>query len=97
MDTRANEQLASSDDAHLFKVSVGANLGVTLKGSDGEDPDLYVKYSSPPTTEDYDAVGYSTSANGKVVIRSAQVGDYYIMVWSYRGSGDFDLKVETED
>ena len=70
---------------------------MTLKGPDGEDPDLYVKYGSPPTTEDYDAMGYSTSANEKVVIRSAQLGDYYIMVRSYRGSGDFDLKVEMED
>jgi subtilisin family serine protease len=97
LDTGANGQLANSQDEHLFKVNVGANLGVTLKGPDGEDFDLYVKYGSPPTTEDYDAVGYSPSANEKVVLPSAQPGDYYIMVRSYRGSGDFDLKVETED
>ena len=97
LDARTSEQLASTDDEHLFKVKVGANLGVTLKGPDGEDFDLYVKYGSPPTTEDYDAIGYSNSANEKVVMHSAQPGDYYIMVRSYHGSGDFDLKVETED
>ena len=52
---------------------------------------------APPTQTDYDALGYSAHANEKIVIPAPQPGDYYIMVRSYRGSGDFDLKVEVED
>ena len=97
LDAVTGGQLAGAGDEKLFRMRVGENLGVTLQGPEGEDFDLYVKYGSPPTTEDYDTVGYSSSANEKVVIRPAQPGDYYVMVRSYRGSGDFELRLETEE
>jgi subtilisin family serine protease len=79
-----------------FKVTLGDKLGITLEGADGQDFDLYVKRGAPPTTEDYDATGYSASADEKVVIHPVQSGDYYVMVRSYEGSGNFDIKVELE-
>jgi subtilisin family serine protease len=96
MDATTSGNLAGTGNTHLFKVTLGASLGVTLQGPEGEDFDLYVKKDSPPTTEDYDALGYSPTANEKVVISPAQPGEYYIMVRSYRGSGAFDVKVKLE-
>lgn len=83
-----------SEEVRHFKVTVGDKLGVTLQGPEGQDFDLYVKRGSPPTMEDYDAKGYTGSANEKVVIQPAEAGDYYIMVRSFRGSGDFTIKVD---
>lgn len=96
MEVSAQGSLKQSGDVKHFKITVGDRLGVTLQGPEGQDFDLYVKRDTIPTTEDYDAIGYSASANEKVVINPFQSGNYYIMVHSYRGSGDFDIKVELE-
>jgi len=96
MEVSAKGSLERSGAVKRFKVTVGNRLGVTLRGPEGQDFDLYVKRGAIPTREDYDAVGYSASANEKVVINPFQSGDYYIMVHSYRGSGDFDIKVELD-
>ena len=80
----------------LFKVTIGAKLSVTLDGPQGQDFDIYLREGSVPTTEDYDILGYSASADEKVVIDPTQPGVYYIMVRSYRGSGDFKLNLELE-
>lgn len=93
----AKSNLSRTGEVKHFKVSLGNKLSVTLQGPDGQDFDLYVKKGAVPTTEDYDAIGYSGSANEKVVISPAQPGDYYIMVRSYQGSGDFEIKVDLED
>ena len=88
--------LARKGDTRLYKVTIGDDLGVTLNGPDGQDFDLYVKYGSPPTTEDYDAIGYSAAADEKVLIPSVTPGEYYILVRSYRGAGDFTVKAALE-
>lgn len=92
----AEGNLAETGAVQLFKVTLGDKLGVTLQGPQGEDFDLYLKRGSVPTTEDYDAKGVTLSANEKVVLHPAQPGDYYVMVKSYRGSGNFKVKVELE-
>lgn len=94
MGIAAEGNLAGTDAIQVFKVTLGDKLSVALEGPEGEDFDLYLKRGSVPTTEDYDARGYTGSANEKVVIHPAQSGDYYIMVRSYRGSGDFVLKLD---
>jgi len=85
--------LDASGEVRTYQVQVGSKLTVTLEGPQGEDFDLYVKRGSVPTTESYDAVGYSISANETVVIDPAAPGDYYVMVRSYRGSGEFTVNV----
>lgn len=88
--------LANKDDVKLFKLTLSDKLSVTLQGPDGQDFDLYVKRGSIPTTEDYDSRGYTGTANEKVMIGPAEPGEYYIMVHSFEGSGDFKLKVVSE-
>ena len=94
MGEAAGGNLAQKDDAKSFKVTVGNKLSVTLKGPEGEDFDLYLKRGSEPTVSDYDLRGYTNSANENVVFHPVQPGDYYIMVRSFQGSGDFEVKVE---
>lgn len=96
MGVTARDNLSESGVVKHFKVTLGTKLGITLQGPEGQDFDLYVRKDAVPTTEDYDAIGYSASANEKVVIDPAQPGDYYIMVRSFQGSGDFEIKVEFE-
>lgn len=96
MSAEAYGNLAAEGATKLFKITLGSKLGFTLQGPDGEDFDLYVQKDTIPTTEEYDGIGYSNSANEKVTINPAQTGDYYVMVRSYRGSGDFNLKIEFE-
>lgn len=96
LDDLANGNLAADGQSRLYKVSVGDKLSVALEGPAGEDFDLYVKRGSVPTVDDWDSRGYTGSANEKVTIDPTQPGDYYIMVRSYRGSGDYTLKVALE-
>lgn len=86
--------LETTDAEHFYKITVGDKLRVRLEGSSGQDFDLYIKQGAVPTTSDYDAVGFSPSADEQVIIDSAVPGDYYIMVRSYRGQGDYQLKVD---
>jgi subtilisin family serine protease len=85
----------ASEELKFFKITLGQKLSVTLDGPEGEqDFDLYLKRGSLPTTKDYDARGYTGSADEKITLSMAEPGDYYIMVRSYWGEGEFSLKVE---
>ncbi len=86
--------LEATDAEKLFKITVGRKLRIRLEGPAGQDFDLYVKRGATPTTSDYDAVGYTSSADEQVIIDGVAPGDYYIMVRSYRGQGDYQLKVD---
>lgn len=90
----ARDQLAQSGDTKVFKMSFDDKLTVSLTGPSSGDFDLYVKRDAVPTTKSYDARGYTATSNEKVVVHPVQPGDYYIMVRSYRGSGDFEIKVD---
>lgn len=92
----SNDYFAATGEVRTFRIDLGGKLAVTLEGPQGDDFDLYVKHGSPPTIEDYDLVGYSMSANEKVVIDSPESGDCYLMVRSYRGAGDFSLRVDLD-
>lgn len=97
MSVSAKDNLSKTGDTKVFKVRIGDALSVKLQGPEGEDFDLYLKRDSLPTTESFDIRGYTASANEKVVIQPVQPGDYYIMVRSYNGSGDFEIKVDLEE
>ncbi len=92
----SSDLLAATGEARTFKIDLGGKLAITLEGPQGGDFDIYVKHGSPPTVEDYDLVGYSMKANQKVVIDSPEDGDCYLMVRSYRGAGDFSLRVDLD-
>jgi len=80
----------------MYKVALGKKLKAQLFGPSGPDFDLYVKRGEQPTLSNYDDRGYSGTASEDVSIDEAKPGDYYIMVQSYSGSGDFRLKVDLE-
>jgi hypothetical protein len=94
--SRVSGELERTGATRLFKITVGDRLSVSVRGPEGEDFDLYVRRDAPPTTEQYDVVGFTSSANEDVVITPVEAGEYYVMVRSYRGSGEFDLSVSLD-
>ncbi len=87
--------LASQDDSKKYvvkNVDDGEELFVALDGPDGADFDVYVKFGSPATTDDYDIRGYTGLPDEHVVVYPTNAGDYYITVHSYRGSGEYKLR-----
>jgi len=87
------DNLSNPFDAKYYKlkeVKIG-KLIVKLEGPIHADFDLYVKYGSNPTLTDFDYRSYTAEAIEEVKIMPLQPGDYYIMVHSYRGSGDYRL------
>ena len=88
--------LAASGDTQSFKVTVGRNLTVTLDGPEGQDFDVYLRRGAQPTTERYDARGYTSSADEQITFNVAEPDDYFVMVRSYRGSGNFDVSIRLD-
>ncbi|MEH6472748.1 MAG: S8 family serine peptidase [Halopseudomonas sp.] len=88
---RISGALNESGAILTYKLSVGDALTVALDGPQGVDFDVYVRKDKEPTTEEYDYRGYTSSADEKVRVNPLASGDYYIMVRSYRGSGNFSL------
>lgn len=92
----AQGNLAATGATKVFKVMVGSKLVVSLQGTSGQDFDLYVKRGAEPTPQNYDAKSDSLTPNEQVVISPAPPGSYFILVNSYQGAGNFDLKVQWE-
>ena len=67
-----------------------------LDGPQGVDFDIYVRKGAEPTATEYDYRGYTGSADEKIRIKPAESGEYYVMVRSYRGAGDFTLRAMLE-
>jgi len=88
--------LNESRDFKMYRVNLGKQLKVTLAGPSNKDFDLYIKKGEQPTVDDYDDRGYSGTASEEASINNAKPGDYYIMVRSYNGSGEYRLKVDLE-
>lgn len=84
--------IKSAGEEKLFKLTVSNNLVIDLDGPDNADYDLYVRKGAVPTRTDFDQRGYTSKADESVVIPVSGPGEYYIMVRSYRGTGDFKLK-----
>lgn len=88
--------LNETHDYKMYRITLGKKLKVNLDGPTGHDFDLYIKCGEQPTLNDYDDRGYTGTASEEVSIDDAEPGDYYIMVRSYKGSGEYRLKVELE-
>ncbi len=87
--------LEKTNGTAKYKITVKNALSVVLEGPDGVDFDLFVKKGEEPTTTQYDYRGYTGTAKEKIKI-PLDMGEYYIMVHSCRGSGDFNLKAAIE-
>ncbi len=79
-----------------YQIHVGDAMTIALDGPQGADFDIYVRKDELPTPEDYDYRGYTNVADEKIRIDSVTPGDYYVLVRSYRGSGDFTLQTNLE-
>ena len=88
--------LNETNDFKMYKVILGKKIKVILDGPSNQDFDLYIKHGGQPTLNDYDNRGYSGTASEDISIDDAEPGDYYIMVRSYKGSGQYNLKIDLE-
>ncbi|MBA3043831.1 hypothetical protein FP804_01690, partial [archaeon] len=90
------DSLSATGNMDYYKINVpsgSTKLEVILDGpASGCDFDLYVKYNQRPTTSSYDGRGYTSSSDETVTINSPSTGYYYIMPYSYSGSGSYSIK-----
>lgn len=96
LDSVDDGSLIGKGDSKIFKVSVGNKLRVILEGPNDGDFDIYLKRGSVPTIDNYDARGYTPSSNENIQVDVNEVGEYYVMVHSHQGAGDFKIKFESE-
>ncbi len=88
--------LKETGDALHFKTSVGTTLNIALDGPQGVDFDIYVRKDQTPTIDEYDYRGYTNKADEKIMIHPVEPGEYFVMVRSYRGAGDFNIMAELD-
>jgi hypothetical protein len=89
--------LQGTYDIKYYQVSVtaGEPLFIILDGEDNYDHyDLYIKFGSLPTTIDYDDKGDWPNADQEVEIANTQAGDYYVMVRSTSGGGNYLIRAQ---
>ncbi len=72
------------------------SLSVILDGPADADFDLYVRKDKPPTEDDWDFRAITVSPDERITFPAEQGARYYVMVKSYRGQGDYVLKVQPE-
>lgn len=90
-------QLANKEAVQLFKLTLGKKLVVRITDAKQKnDFDIYVKKDDYPTKNNFDYRGINEHSNEEIIIEQPEEGDYYIMVESFKGKGDFKLKVSLE-
>ncbi len=94
---QVREGLGGSKEAryYLLKAEEGQTLILDLLGPLEADFDLYVRYGERPTNIKYDKRSFSGSSKENITINVTKKGDYYIMVHSYRGGGEFTLSASS--
>jgi len=88
---------AGKKDYYKIVVDSGTKLTVKTDGPDSSnvDFDLYIKKDAKPTTSSYLARGYTSSSDETVSV-SNPAGTYYVMVYAYKGSGDYTINAILE-
>ncbi|MEM3396507.1 MAG: S8 family serine peptidase [Thermoplasmata archaeon] len=69
-----------------------SQLKIELTGPSGTDFDLYVKLGANPSTSSYDYRSIGSTSTETITISSPAGGTWYIMIYSYSGSGSFTIK-----
>ena len=77
-----------------FEVEVPGTWSVSIDGPADADFDIYVREGAPPTVNEWDFRAFTVSSDERVLFPVEAGSKYHIMVRSYDGFGDFDLKVE---
>jgi len=94
----ATGSLSGSKDGKYYSITIGSGksqLKIELTGPSGADFDLYVKLGSLPTTTSYDYRSITSSPSETISITNPSAGTWYILVYSYSGSGSFTIKAST--
>ncbi|MCP3933649.1 MAG: hypothetical protein GY705_31665, partial [Bacteroidetes bacterium] len=94
LQAEASGTLTGSGDERGFSVNLSSAAQVDLDGPDGVDFDIYVKRGVMPAPNDFDFRAYTTDSNETLIIEPNTPGEYFILVKSYKGGGDFKLRVE---
>ena len=92
--TSVSGTLSGDEDEKAFTVELPTKATISVDGPGGVDFDLYIKRGSRPTTSDYDLRGYTPGPDEILQIAPGEPSRYYIVVRSYKGSGEFTLSVE---
>lgn len=97
LEAETSGRMAGPNSSKIYKVIVGRKLVVEMKGTNANtDFDLYFKKGGIPTKENYDERAITETSSERVVFEQLQPGEYYVMVNSFRGSGEYDLKFSLE-
>ncbi|MEM7101487.1 MAG: S8 family serine peptidase [Bacteroidota bacterium] len=83
----------------MFRFSVKKKkISIKLDGPEGNtDFDVFVKKGSQPTRRDFDHVSKAEGSNENIIIEGATPGEYFVLVESFKGGGEFSLNVRIED
>ena len=90
----ASDNLARTADEAKYEIEVPGTLSVSIDGPADADFDLYVRKNEPPTVDDWDFRAFTVSSDEKITFPAEAGAKYFLMVRSFEGSGDFELKVE---
>ncbi len=86
-----------ADTSHPYSFEVGPetqSLAIASTGTeDAADFDLYVKFGSPPSLDDFDCKAAGPGQFGFCHMASPQVGTWYATLVRYRGRGAYQLTV----
>ena len=88
-----SNNLKQTHDKNLYEFEVPKSYSLLIDGPDDADFDLYLRKNKAPTTDEYDYVGYSSSADEKITFTVDPGDKYYVMVRSYSGSGDYSIEL----
>jgi hypothetical protein len=87
---RRDDEAEPESDMQRWRDDIAVFARRGCAAPDGEDFDLHVRRDAPPTTDQYDMVGFTNSAGEDVAIAPVELGEYYIMVRSYRRTREFE-------
>ncbi|MCX8173466.1 MAG: fibronectin type III domain-containing protein [Thermoplasmata archaeon] len=90
--------LSGSGKGEYFYITIPTGkyrLRIDLTGPLNADFDLYVRLNSKPTPCYYDIRSVGPSSYETIIIGYPPAGTWYILVYSYYGSGSFTIKATT--
>jgi hypothetical protein len=89
--------LDGADDFNIHSIRVQANpvsMHIILRCG-GNDFDLYAGFGYTPTTTDYEFRGYEVGGE-EFTIYTIEEGIWHMMVQSYSGAGQYELRINIE-
>ncbi len=97
LNTLVKGKMKGNNDSKIYKISVGKKLSIEMKSNKEEtDFDLYLKKGAIPSKNDYDKRSITETSNEKLELENLEAGEYFLLVNSFRGEGDYDLEVNVE-